>query len=719
MEKKYLYTLALMFVASTMQVSAAEVVADKATTDINEAVTIDVLQNDTGNWVQAVFSQGGNGAVSVSGQTLLYTPDTGFTGSDSFTYSLREATGPILTATVTVNVLPVVRDDMVTTTFETPVAISFLDNDTGNWVSGSVSAGVNGSVATQEGPEILFTPNPGFTGIESVNYTLTDSSGVQVTATVTITVDPTGPGDATLPLFTCSGSDVICNVTQVAGLGGDIGSGRGVSFIDYDGDGWVDIFTADTDGRLIPGDYGVSKFYRNQGNGTYQPVDAVDLGFSEDDLFGTNGISFADFDNDGDPDVIIANGGFTNKSTLVFYRNQVNENGLFVEATDLLAGGGSVNQQLSPWWGASWADYDNDGFLDVVVTRTKGRPLLFHNNGGKSFTEVSGELGINVDFLSGAETGFENAKNPVWIDFDADGDVDLYIAGIFKHVFYENVGGTGFVDITAQIFGSTLFQNNVNFAAGKPIVHAAAAEDFNQDGFDDLYLGRWTEQDMLLLNNGDGTFQPFGPDIGLDALNTVAADITRPFENSMAIGVGDLFNDGYPDVFIGTGNPSRVGADILYCNEKDTGFRRCTDLLEATADRVYRTHGHGSAFADVDQDGNTDMFVNLGGHPEIKHDTREQNALWVRPNAPALTATLTLEGTITNRDALGAKVKVQAGDEVNYYAVRSTQGFQSQNSKSLMIAMGTSSAANVEVFWPSGKVSKATISVGQHLHIIE
>ena len=124
-------------------------------------------------------------------------------------------------------------------------------------------------------------------------------------------------------------------------------------------------------------------------------------------------------------------------------------------------------------------------------------------------------------------------------------------------------------------------------------------------------------------------------------------------------------------------------------------------------------------FADVDHDGNTDMFVNLGGHPEFDHEAREQNALWVRPSGPGLTASVTLQGTLTNRDALGAKVRVQAGSEINYYAVRSTQGFQSQNSKRLVIAIGSAESAEITVFWPSGVISTAMATVGEALHIVE
>ncbi len=618
---------------------------------------------------------------------------------------------------------PELRDDAVTTPLNTPAAVSMLANDTGgDWVSGSFTQAANGVVSgsvLNNGtiPSLLYTPNVDFVGTDLFTYSMTESNGSTHTATITVTVDPTGPGIATLPQFTCGNTNEVCNVTQVAGLGGDVGYGRGTAFVDVNGDGWDDIFVADTDGRFNPEHIGFSKFYLNQGNGTFQEAD---LGLDPDDLKGTWGGSFADFDNDGDQDLLIVNGGYTARSTLAFYVNQINVNGKFVPATDI-SGIGVANSIHSNWWGASWADYDNDGFLDIIVTRTKGRPLLFHNNQGTSFSEVGVNMGIDIDFIVN-QTVFENAKNPVWIDYDLDGDPDLYFSGVHKHGFYENVGGIQFVDVTKQVFKQPI-PANVNWPPESPLVHAAAAEDFNQDGWDDLYLGRWDEQDIVFFNNKNGEFLPMGQEIGLDTLKTTWSQITQPYENSMGLGVGDFTNNGFPDVYVGTGNPERADADVLYCNTKDTGFIRCTDMLTVTADRVYRTRAHGTVFADVDHDGNTDMYVNLGGHPHLitdfTSDVREQNALWVRPNAPALTATLTLVGTDSNRDGIGAKVQVQSGTQVNFYAVRSTQAFQSQNSKSLVVSLANSESGTVRVLWPSGKTNEVQVNVGDRINIVE
>ena len=179
------------------------------------------------------------------------------------------------------------------------------------------------------------------------------------------------------------------------------------------------------------------------------------------------------------------------------------------------------------------------------------------------------------------------------------------------------------------------------------MVFAAVAEDFNLDGADDLYLGRWNQPDLVLLNNGSGQFRQYSREFGLDDLDTDARDISQPNENTMGLGVGDLFENGYPDIFIGTGDPRREDPNILYRIGPNRRFVRCTELLMSSASSPYRTRGHGAAFAEVNHDGRTDLFVNLGGHVrwDVGHhrDSRQQGALYIRPAVESVsTATITL-----------------------------------------------------------------------------
>src|SRR5262249_34836155 len=141
------------------------------------------------------------------------------------------------------------------------------------------------------------------------------------------------------------------------------------------------------------------------------------------------------------------------------------------------------------------------------------------------------------------------------------------------------------------------------------------------------------------------------------------------------------------------------------------------------ADQVWRTRGHATVFSDFDHDGDTDFAMNLGGHPT--YDALEGR---ISPEYPALyvnqkgtiskTATITLLGTHSNRDALGSRIRVE-GPATQYYFIRSMQGFQSQNSKSQVISLGSAPSAKVEIQWPDGRTQMLTVDAGDRVTISE
>lgn len=517
----------------------------------------------------------------------------------------------------------------------------------------------------------------------------------------------------TFPGFDCDTGMAYCNQAKEANLLAVDRYGRGAAFADIDGDGWDDLFLADCDNRWAGEDYGVSAFFLNQRDGTFRYTPATELGIDDWDLaFNWSG-SFADYDNDGDPDLLLANGGYSGAGTLALYENRLDQDEGFVSVT-VSSRIGSAETMPASWWGSSWADYDNDGWLDVVVTRTKGRALVFHNEGDGTFTEVGAALGRVVHM--------EDGKNPVWIDYDGDGDPDLYLAGMWQHAFYRNDGGV-FVDVTDEVFAEAFpYPRAVNDA---PVVFAAAAGDFNQDGVDDLYLGRFELQDVVLLGNRKGGFSQHSTDWGLTTATRSWPDYSVAFENTMGLGVGDLFDDGYPDVLIGTGNPSRAAQDLVFCNKADNSFRRCTDeVTRAGVDEIWRTRSHGTVFSDFDHDGDTDFVINLGGHPgfDAEHGGRispEWPALFVNQQGPAgHSATVTLEGTSSNRDAIGARIRVD-GSRTLHYVIRSMQAFQSQNSRDQTLNLGSKRSARIEITWPSGNAQVLTIHAGDRLVVRE
>ncbi|MEZ5488867.1 MAG: CRTAC1 family protein [Gammaproteobacteria bacterium] len=536
---------------------------------------------------------------------------------------------------------------------------------------------------------------------------------------------------------TGNSDDFYSQVAEPRGLGGVTGYGRGASFVDIDNDGDDDLFVADTDGRLYGRPYGMSILYINDGRGNFIPGE---FNLNPDDFLGTWAGSFADFDNDGDPDMLVTNGGYTTDSTLALLENRINLGQGFVNVTQQT---GLSNQQADGekyrWWGVSWADYDNDGWLDVIVTRLRQRPLLFHNEGNGQFTERGEQLGLR-------DYGHRDAKNPVWIDYDEDGDQDLYIAGIDWHGFFRN-DGNRFTEVTDQVFIAP-FEGR----SGLPAVFAASTADFDQDGHEDLYLGRWESQDYVLFSNGDGTFQQVGRANGIDTANLdklSATDInpmvseTRqqrqqqrlssadgrevdlaPLENTMGLGIGDLFDDGFPDIVIGSGDPFFNAEDIIFCNLGQRRFERCTERFIEPDASHRMTRGHGVAFADINRDGFTDFFFNLGGHPPFdfnqKAESRETNKLFMRQTSKTANAAwLTLIGTRSNRDAIGARVVYGEGESQRYQFVRSTGGFQSQNSKTLLLQLGDQASVPVTITWPSGMVTELTVERGQTLRIAE
>jgi len=504
----------------------------------------------------------------------------------------------------------------------------------------------------------------------------------------------------------CVNDRCFVELTEQAGLKDVVGYGRGAAFVDVDGDGWDDLFVADTDSRFAGPGYGVTALYRNLGDGTFE---RMDWGLHEGDLHGTWVGSFADYDNDGDPDLLIANGGYTMNSTVAFYENRVQAGGGFVNRTTE-SGIAAMTVGAHAWWGATWADYDGDGFLDAAITRRNGQPLLLHNEGNGTFADRAAQATVVLSLEGG-----DDLKNPLFFDYDGDGDQDLYIAGIGSHGLFENLGAGAFEDVTEAVLGAAV-------PGSAPYVFAALVEDFDQDGKEDLYLGRWDLQDILMHNLGGGVYEPLDTEIGIVTSLTNHSS-PQPYENTMGLTAVDLLHDGFPDIIIGTGDPNRASYDIFYCNDGTAHFTRCSEMFDDPAAEHYLTRAHGMVTSDFDHDGDADLFRNLGGHPNHDQanpptDSREYNKLHVAQAIDPPTAALTLEGDTSNRDAVGAHVEV-TGSTTRHYRIRSTQGFQSQSSRTLTVHLGGSRAATATITWPSGMVTVVQLRQGDRVRVLE
>ena len=227
-----------------------------------------------------------------------------------------------------------------------------------------------------------------------------------------------------------------CQEAEAAGLhaAGPM-HGRGAAFVDMDGDGWEDLWQSDTTGG--------SCLYRNRGDGTFELFDA---GIARQALASNWSGVWGDIDNDGDPDLFLVNGGYEGELPCALYRNDVPEGKPFADIT----AAAHLKALRGDWWGASFADYDGDSFLDLAVTRiglTGDAPmvLLYRNRGDGTFEEVSESVGLVPP------AGL--LKNPVWLDYDRDGDPDLYIAmGEYgEHALFRNDGGTWFARVAFDL----------------------------------------------------------------------------------------------------------------------------------------------------------------------------------------------------------------------------------------------------------------------------
>ncbi len=480
----------------------------------------------------------------------------------------------------------------------------------------------------------------------------------------------------------------LCNRALAAGLLVEGPAyGRGAAFVDVDGDGWEDIWQSDS-GTGYAHHARSSTLFRNLGDGTFEPFD---LGIPEFDLLANWTGSWADVDNDGDPDLFLTNGGYSRESSLALYRNDLPEGGLMTSVAE----DAGIREDAQQWWGASFADYDGDSWLDLAVTSIDGPLVLYHNEGDFTFVDVAPDVGLTDPA--------GDTKNPVWFDYDVDGDPDLYVASVEDHRLWRNDGAT-FEDVTLAVLDST--------GTGVP-VFSAAATDFDQDGVEDLYLGRWDREDFVLHNLG-GSFEPFGEEIGLDMEN-----FPETSENTMGLAVGDLDADGWPEVFIGPGRPEQRANAIIYCHEGETlRFRRCQTEVVVGHGEV---RNHAPILGDPDHDGDVDVFWNLGGHVEYDlsngTDSRDLAAYYVNRGNGRQTATVHLVGTASNRSAIGAHLVVDAL-ATRHYWVRGTQGFQSQSSDWIVVALGQDSGTVTDE-WPSGAASEVEVRAGDRVEIVE
>ena len=482
--------------------------------------------------------------------------------------------------------------------------------------------------------------------------------------------------------------------------------GAGVALFDYDNDGRLDIFLVNgapiadpTAKGAVPRKTGPeysNRLYHQEADGTFEDVTEkaglTGVGYGM-------GAAVGDYDNDGFEDLYVtAYGG--NR----LYHN--NGDGTFTDVTQKAGVGGSG-------WSSSaaWVDLDNDGFLDLVVLRylqwdfddiwcgehieghraychpdyfKAAAPLVYHNNGNGTFTEVAQKIG-----LSRAAKGLGIAM----ADYDRDGHIDLFFANdSMVEYLYHNQGDGRFEEVgllsgvAADSDGHTYAGMGVDFS------------DYDNDGWPDIVVTNLANQRYALYhNNGDGTFNYSSPASGISRITMT--------HSGWGVRFFDFDNDGRKDVLIAQGHdldtiektsPNlRYREPLLLARNTGKGFQDVTAAAGAALEEAYVWRG--LAVGDLDNDGRLDAVVTANDGPVrvLRNETANSNH-WIL---------LKLTGHKSNRDAIGALVKIVTADGAQYQTVTTASSYLSASDKRVHFGLGKASAAQtVEIRWPSGIV---------------
>jgi hypothetical protein len=478
----------------------------------------------------------------------------------------------------------------------------------------------------------------------------------------------------------------------------------GVALFDYNNDGYLDIFFVNSlTVELVKANKKTrSALYRNNRDGTFSDVtDKAGVG----DVGWGMGCAVGDFNNDGFDDLYVTSIGPDH-----LFKN--NGNGTFADVTQKA---GVSDPRFST--GAAFLDYDNDGKLDLFVTnyvdfdmshlptfgegptcQFKGVPVqcgprglpgagdsLFHNNGDGTFTDVSKKAGV-------ADARGYYGLGVVASDFDGDGLIDIFVANDSTPNFlYHNNGNGAFTDVGFE--SGTALDKNGNEQGCMGVTLG----DYDHDGLLDLFITNFDDEYNVLYHNaGRGSFVDVSYESGV-------ASISLPY-----VGWGTKFfdydNDGWLDLFVANGHayPQRDRyrqRKLLHRNNRDGTFSEVGAQFGSalTEERASR----GTAFGDIDNDGDVDIVVNdLDSAPQLLRNDGGNKNNWI------VVKTI---GTKSNRDGIGAKVKVVSGDLVQLDEVRSGGSYISQNDLRLHFGLEKRTSVDlIQVRWPSGAVDTLT-----------
>ncbi len=478
--------------------------------------------------------------------------------------------------------------------------------------------------------------------------------------------------------------------------------GSGVAFLDYDNDGWLDLFVLNGT-RLEGAPPGTTnRLYKNNRDGTFTDVTGK-AGLTRTGW--SSAVTVGDYDNDGFDDLFVTSYGHN-----VLYHN--NGDGTF---TDVTAKAGLRQDAVRYGSGCTWVDYDRDGHLDLFFAnyldttleklpkpgenadcRWKGVPVncgprglptgfvqLFHNNGDGTFTDVSRES--KVASASGAYP-----MTAVAADYDNDGWPDIYVAcdSTPSWLFRNQHDGTFREEGLER--GVALSEDGLE-QAGMGI----AVGDYNLDGSLDIFKTHFSDDtNILYRNDGKGYYTDSTIRSGLGVETRYVG---------WGAGMVDLDNDGLPDLFVVTGSvypevertlpayPFRTPRLVF----RNLGDGRFEELIEEAGSGVAAAHAsRGCAFGDFDNDGDVDVLVmNMNEPPSLLRNDVSGSGHWLK---------VLLVGVTSNRSAIGGRVVARYGGRTQAQEVAAQSSFYSANDRRLHFGLGAATSADLIIRWPNG-----------------
>lgn len=451
--------------------------------------------------------------------------------------------------------------------------------------------------------------------------------------------------------------------TLITGEGAIYGSdttyGAGISFYDFDNDGWDDI-------TLPASENNDFQFFKNI-EGVFT---SIDVPISSNGIPAKQAI-WVDYDNDEDVDFFAV----SEEGVIWFYRNDGNSN--YVNITDSAGFGVAEVQGL---WSSSWGDYDNDGYLDVFLSMMSNEfpSRLFHNNGDGTFTDVTVEATLELDPY--------NTFCASWFDYDRDNNLDIYLANNFcpwENILYKNNGDGSFTNVSSEA-GVDL----------EMLAMSTTIDDYNDDGYLDIFITNWNGTcegyntvpgSAFLSNNGDETFDEIASEKGVSFQGV-----------SWGASFLDADNDGDKDLFVASnGTISSNTQTTTYYELGEDGDYSIPNNSGLENDQEW---SFGNAIGDINNDGFPDVIVlNVLNEPIylLENNISNDNS-WLK---------IKLKGTESNTMGIGSFIKIIIDGQTYYNYTVCGEGYISQNSGTEFFGLGEATSIDVvEVYWPSGAI---------------